>query len=499
MKNISYRTLQLILLLISTFLSTSCNKQLDALAPHNVNFEAQQFSSPNGFTKATIANYNMIGASAYEAVWFNISEFRSNNVKVIDVTNTRVNIDLTNTDAFKFTNSELKDFGISNGFWFASYRALLGVNMVLKNVRSDENRPIVLQAKAENLFLRAFINFNLVRVYGRPYYQNSNTNLGIPLINQPLDLDAVPPKRASVEETYQHIINDLKTSISAFRTKGVNSFASKYAAFALLSRVYLYMSGTYAAPNAEYARLSVQSADSVINNGGYQLLQSTAYTNYYKSSNQANTETIWAINHEAFTTTLPALLVQPRGTSVGLYATGQVKPSPDLLSHIATTDLRSQFYFTDLYAGNTTDRLSTGKYDFGYFNGVNGVYYSRAPLHHLRLAEVYLNRSEARLKNGNSQGALEDLNTIHNRAGLSPLTNLQGQQLMDAILLERRIELAFEGHASYDSFRNGLPMVRNYSSFNSPPMTIEPTSPKVVMRISLDVLVENPNIVQNVQ
>lgn len=484
--------------LLAIMVLSGCKKELDSLAPHNVNFEDQQFLLPNGYTKATIGNYASLYA-AYETPWFNISEFRGNNVKVIDVTSTSSAADLQNTDAFKYINSESKDFGYSDAFWFASYKALLGVNMVLKNVSSAETNKVILQAKAENLFLRAFINFNLLRVYGRPYYQNPTANLGIPIITEPLDLNARPPARATVQVSYDQVITDLNQAISTFKSKGSNSFASKYGAFALLSRVYLYMSGTFEQPNANYAKLAVQAADSVIINGGYRLLQGTAYANYYTTSNQSNTETIWAVNHEANSSSLPILLMQPQGTYVGMYTTGQVKPSPDLLGKLAANDLRKNFYFTDLYPGNTTDVLSTAKYSYRFFNGVNGVYYSYAPFNHLRLAEVYLNRAEARLKSGDSNGALEDLNVIHTRAGLNALTGLAGQSLFDAILLDRRLELAFEGHNSYDYFRNGLPMIRNYNSFNSPAITISATDPKVVMRISQLVLTENPNIIQNAQ
>lgn len=497
MNKLSFNIKFLIGLVVVVQLS-ACNKQLDALSPHNVNFESQQFSTPNGYTKATIGNYTGL-YSGYETSWFNISEFRGNNVKVIDITSTSTSSDLQNTDAFKFVNSESKDFGYSNTFWFASFKALLGVNLVLKNVSATESNPIILQAKAENLFLRAFINFNLLRVYGRPYYQNPESNLGIPLVLEPLDLNSVPPSRATVQASYEQIITDLNTAISTFKTKGVNSYANKYAAFALLSRVYLYMSGTFTQPNTNYAKLAVQAADSVITKGGYNLLQGSAYAAYYSASNQANTETIWAVNHDANTMNLPILLMQPQGTYVGLYSTGQVKPSPDLLAQLTPGDLRKNFYFTDIYPGNTTDLLSTAKYSYRFFNGVNGVYYCYAPFHHLRLAEVYLNRAEAKLKSGDGAGALDDLNVIHRRAGLTQLTGLSGQALFDAILLERRLELAFEGHISYDYFRNGLPMVRNYDSFNSPRMTINATDPKVVLRISQDVLLENPKIIQNNQ
>lgn len=483
---------------LATLLMQGCDKELDKLAPHNLNFENQQFKTPNGFTKATIGNYTSL-YSNYETPWYNISEFRGNNVRVIDVTAYYTEMDIKNTDAFNFKNSEFPNFGYSDAFWFASYKALLGINMVLKNINDDETNSTILQAKAENLFLRAFINFNLLRVYGRPHYQNATTNPGIPLVIQPLDFSVAPPVRSSVQACYEQIIKDLDQAIVSFRYKGTNSFASKYAAFALLSRVYLYMSDTFEQPNVTYAKMAVQTADSVITKGGYQLLRGNDYINYYKNSNTNNTETIWAVNHDVNVNSLPTLLMQPQGNYVGMYSTGQVKPSPDLISKMVPADLRNNFYYSDLYPGNTTDVISTGKFLFRYFNGVNAVYTSAAPFHHLRLAETYLNRAEAKLKAGDSAGALDDLNVIHTRAGLPALTGISGKTLFDAILLDRRLELAFEGHNSYDYFRNGLPMVRSYSSFNSPAITIAATDPSVVMRISQMVLTENPNINQNKQ
>jgi hypothetical protein len=497
MKRDSFKYIIFIILILMG--ATACNKKLDSLSPHNVNFEEQQFSSPNGYTKATIGNYTNLGVYDYETSWFNISEYRGNNVRFIDNPATSTSLAAQYMDAFTYTNSESKDFGLSNTFWFASYKALLGINLVLKNVADQETNATILQAKAENLFLRAFINFNLVRVYGKPYYQSPQTNLGIPLILKPLDVSATPPARATVAATYDQIIADLKAAAAVFKTKGVNSFASKYAAYALLSRVYLYMSGPFSQPNVQNAKLAVQYADSVTTGGGYKLLQGSAYSAYYNASNQNNTETIWAINHEVSTMSLPSLLMQPQANYVGLYSTGQVKPSPDLLTKISSGDLRMNFYYKDIYPGNTTDTLSTGKYLYKYLIGNAAVYYSYAPLHHLRLAEVYLNRAEAEVKTGDNTSALNDLNVIHQRAGLTALKGLSGEPLFNAILLERRLELAFEGHISYDNFRNGLPMIRNYASFNSAPITVNATDPKVVMRISQDVLTENPNIVQNAQ
>lgn len=487
-------------LFISSILLTACNKQLNDIEPHNVLFEDQEFSTPVGFTKTTIANYNSLitpSSGGYVFCWFNLSEFRGNNVKFIDNASNSSSTASQYADAFNFTNSSSKDFGLSYTFWVASYKTMLGINTVLKHISSTETDSTILQAKAENLFLRAFVNFNLVRLYGKPYYQSPSTNLGIPLILIPITSVNDKPVRATVEDTYKQIVTDLTDAAKIFTQTKENSYASKYAAFALLSRVYLYMSGTSTQPNTSYAQMASNYVDTVLLKGNYSLLQGSAYAAYYNNSNQANTETIWAINHDASSMALPLFLNQPTGPYLNSssYSTGQIKPSSDLMALIPKTDLRSNFYFTDKYPNNTTDTLSTKKYTYKY----TSVYTSNAPIHYLRLAEMYLNRAEAQVKLGNNTAALADVNVIRTRAGLTAATGLNGQALFDEILKQRRLELAFEGQNSYDYFRNGLPMVRSYSSFNSTPLTINATDNKVVLRIADDILIENGNIKQNDQ
>src|SRR5262245_6921132 len=123
-------------------LGVSCDKKLDDLAPHNVNFEEQQFATPGGYVKATVGNYATIaGGTEYSAstnldyIWLNLSEFRGNNIKVIDAASTNALSNSKELDAFTFTNSSLKDYGFSHWYWRGAYRTLLGVNLVLKNVK----------------------------------------------------------------------------------------------------------------------------------------------------------------------------------------------------------------------------------------------------------------------------------------------------------------------------------------------------------------------------
>jgi len=493
--NISFTVL---IIVIIGFSLSSCDKKLDKLAPHNVNFEERQFSSPQGFMNATVGNYQVMSggiesssATNIDYIWLNLSEFRGNNIKLVDVASTNALGNAKETDAFSFSNSSSKDLGYSHWYWRAAYKALLGINMVLKNVKAGETNADILNAKGENLFLRAVLFFDLVRLYGKPYYQSPETNPGIPLILQPIVDINDRPSRATVKQTFDQIVKDLTEAIQLMKKRSTNSYANKYAAYALLSRVYLYMGGTFAQVNAAFNQKAKEYADSVILNGGYTMLQGTAYSNYYLNSNQTNTETIWAINHTIGSSVTSMTFQYP---TLPNYTGSWARPSQDFLNLLETNDLRKNYYKKKIYPGNTTDTLQCEKYGIGYT-----AIYCNSPTHYLRLAEMYLNRAEAKVKTGDNSGALADLNIIRARAGLTDAAGLSGQSLFDEILKQRRIELAFEGHNSFDYFRNGLPMVRNYSSFGFNPITVNATDAKVVLRISQDEITFNPNLVQNDQ
>jgi len=195
-----------------TMVFSACDKKLDDLTPHNVNFEGQQFATKGGYLKATVGNYAGFTALAagldfsktQDLLWLNISEFRGNNVTFIDAMPDR------DRDAFDFDNSSLKDLGYSHYYWVAAHKTLLGINMVLKNIRDNETDVDILNAKGENLFMRAVLFFDMVRIYGRPYYQSPESNLGIPLITRVIEDIDDKPARATVKENYDQIIKDLK-------------------------------------------------------------------------------------------------------------------------------------------------------------------------------------------------------------------------------------------------------------------------------------------------
>lgn len=83
-----------------------------------------------------------------------------------------------------------------------------------------------------------------------------------------------------------------------------------------------------------------------------------------------------------------------------------------------------------------------------YYKAGSRVWFE-APL--FRLAETYLNLAEAYNEAGNSSKALENLNMVHNRAGLPSITETDQAKLREIIQREKAIEFFQENHRYYDA------------------------------------------------
>lgn len=187
-------------------------------------------------------------------------------------------------------------------FWDSGYKLIAQASNIIKLIEEGKS-PEIDSKLGECYYLRGMMYFYLVRAYGKPYYQSPETNLGIPIVNGTPD-DVVNnlnlPDRSTVKETYEQVLSDLKKAEELITTdKGSAIFASREAAQAMLSRVYLYMSGTYANPIAEYAQLSVDYADKVIQSGKYSLLSRDQFMKYNTFTPENNNETIFAIKRVA--------------------------------------------------------------------------------------------------------------------------------------------------------------------------------------------------------
>jgi hypothetical protein len=96
------------------------------------------------------------------------------------------------------------------------------------------------------------------------------------------------------------------------------------------------------------------------------------------------------------------------------------------------------------------------KYYLGMADRPDEDAHKKSPLNHIlmRYADLLLIHAEAAQLSGDDGGALGSLNEVRRRAGVSEL-DLSGNDLLEAIYAERRMELAMEGHRYFDLKRTG--------------------------------------------
>ena len=125
--------------------------------------------------------------------------------------------------------------------------------------------------------------------------------------------------------------------------------------------------------------------------------------------------------------------------------------SVNLIQAFELGDLRREFWVSEVNDGNQNYYHS---YKYKAFDLLGGTVEHSVIF---RLGEQYLIRAEAKAKQGNINGAAEDLDKIRNRAGLINTNAQDIESLMAAIIHERRIEFFTElGHRWFDLKRNGM-------------------------------------------
>jgi hypothetical protein len=410
---------------------------------------------------------------------------------------------------YSFTYTHSPDQANARFFWYISYKIINGANTVIKIINDkDEKDQMTKQLLGENYFLRALMHFNLLKFYAKPYtHGDPNSNLGV-IIRESTSEDG-DKARATVQETYDFIIGDLQKAAALMTMDRGKEFASKEAAWALLSRVYLYM---------EDHDKTIAYADSVINSGRFALETSESYPDYFPNA-LSRSETIFAI---AFT---PADNRGKFGSIASMiYSDGNSGWGEEFASQ-SLRDLMAEHledvrwkYIDTLYNDDGSVKTKNGieVYYITKFSFQDGDPNLSSPVM-FRLAEMYLNRAEAYAKQGNEARALADVNEIRKHRGLEDAQYNSvpaGKTLLDVVLEERRIELAFEGHRSMDIYRNKRKMHREYWGYHIinlnptdidlsvPPtgydnLVIDWTNPRIIYYIPVDEILANALCVQN--
>lgn len=479
-------TLFCVALLLSV---SSCELALD---PYNGKDATTLFNTVEGVQDATTGNYSFLKTLDYATFYHFLTEYPSDNVTLSGSTG--------NNFFFAYNYRHLVDMTQTIRFWRRAYELTYGANKVIENVKEGTS-PELDQLLGENLYLRAMAHFDLVNTFGRPYAQNQGSSPGV-MIRKDTDVSVLPP-RSTVKEVYDFIIGDLTKAASLMNVKKSSSYVSKEVAQALLARVYLFKEDN--AKAIEYANL-------VINSGRYKLVDTETYKKYFTLGNEANPETIFAIKHTSVDDLAKGSIGSMYDGNSGL-GWGEMYSSESYrkLLDKYPQDVRHEFekpYYIKNSAGNTELATRNGipKYFIYKYSGQDGIQTLSSPVY-LRLAEMCLIRAEANAKLGNATAALDDVNLIRKRAGLSgdalyAAGDLKGHSsVLSVVLEERRIELAFEGQRKFDLFRNNLPLVRDYPGYHllsgQNVQTIQPNDPRVVYFIPQQEIILNSNLVQN--
>lgn len=417
------------------------------------------------------------------------------------------NSEITSNNTNRFINQANNSPNSHVNIWAVAYRNINRANLILGNIDgSQASASEKILWKGEAYFLRALFYADLIKAYSRnPLYLSTSPagpfDLGVPIMKTAV-IDAAVitfPARNTVVEVYDFIMEDLVLANSLLTNTGNGYRARRVAAQALASRVELYR-GNWAQ--------SERWADSVILGAAVPLAPATTYFNLSATApswGNGHPETIFGINY---------LVGENSPGSDGIqYINYRNIPSIQGYADVTTqTSLRNDMGTTGVAGITSADQRFTKLISIQLKSGQQVFYTIKWPglkgngvaglddIMILRTSEIFLNRAEARARQGAGKDALAiaDLNQTRTRAGLvafpaSGTGAPTGAGLIVEILKERRIELAFEGHRLWDILRTGSDITKSPAN-----ITLGSNAYNFlyanVLQTDLDV---NPNLVKN--
>jgi hypothetical protein len=469
----SYRYTIIILL---TGLLGACSKDFLQLKPDSSTETGRTIRDLPGLRAAISGVYSLMqNENYYGRTMPLLPDLRSDNGFISVINSNRYR----NQDQYIVTSNDV----YTTDSWNQLFAVIANANMVISKGPHISLLPSVtdsIEAKqivAEAYALRAQVFFDLSRMYSQPYnYTRDALHMGIPIVTI-TNVDAVQsPSRSSMKDTYAQIITDLTTAIQQFQESKSTAFTTGriniYSAKALLSRILLYKEDWVGAATL---------ADQVIKSNKYLLMTNDKLVSDFKIT--GNNETVF----EVINTPIDNIGTDGLGNMFNQDGYGDILASNNVYNIYAPGDVRRNFLTKSKRAGNG------GEDPANVISKYNDVTTFSESIKVIRLAELYLIRAEARAHLGEAPGAQADLFVVAQRADRNALpVTVTGQALLDAILLERRKELAFEGHRLFDLIRTK----RSFTKYLASDKTIQVVWPstKVILPIPQRELDANPNI-----
>lgn len=377
-------------------------------------------------------------ASLFASNYVSLTELPSDNASTVGENTDRALID-------KFSYSPVN--GLFEAAWQSSYRCISNANQVIYAIPdvAFKNESLKNQYLGETLFIRALSYFNLVRWFG-----------AVPYIDAPITIEeSMNITRTDAEVIYNElIIPDLQQAIELLPKSysGENiGRATSYAAATLLGKVYLTLH--------DYEK-AVTVLKDVIDSKKYSLLP--AFADIFDPNNANHAESIFEIQFEKGYTggsnwscgAHNNNLSQEFGVSTG----GNTLPTSDIINALDASSARY--------------KATIGLSKSGSIRYIKKHYMELSIQNHsddnwplLRYADVLLMYAEAlnELTEAPSEEAIAFVNQVRRRAyaasdsshDLSEAETIDQNTFREVIWLERRLELAFEGHRWFDLLRTG--------------------------------------------
>jgi len=433
-----------IIILSIALINTACESFLDE-KPADRLVESNFYSGSKDAEAAVSAAYQQL-TTIYNRLMYNLGELPTDVMK----------------NGLGMPNTYLQDleflrFNASNTFvadmWNNNYAGIMKANSAVNNIpRITMNSTLQERLIAEAQFLRALYYFNLVRYFG-----------GVPLVTKLESINDALGPRASVEEVYTQIIDDLKiaeTVLPVTYGEADLARATKGAAKILLGKVYL--------TKGDFESAKTKLAEVVENESDYGYGLHADYGANWRPETEAGIEAVFYIEYKKppLITNGEMGLAGPKysvpGGSIGVNGSNEADiPTQELWDSFDENDLRRginlRYEFTNM---STLEVVRSSIPLFGkyWIDGITASNQCDINMHIIRYADALLMYAEALNETGESNKAHSVLNRVRERAFGNSSGNFSGltkEQFRTIILDERRLEFPIEGHRWFDLARTG--------------------------------------------
>lgn len=445
-------------LLSTLFLTASCDKKLGLIEP-------EYFINTRDDIK-TLDDCDKLLNGAYKAM-INTGYYGNNMLMTDLMTADAIKGNTTYLDAMQLVDWTYNPTSaITTKTWLAAYNVIAHTNIVIEavdkvpNKDDQQKRKILGQAYA----IRGMVFFDLLRLYAEDYDRNSDRS-GI-VIRTQVDITSIP--RATVKESYDQIFDDLTTADDLLKNTTVNAssansnYIDEWGTKALLARVSLY-AGMFDKA-FEYASL-------VINNPKFKLESGSAFKKVWHDDIYGG-EVIFGLRVNLVDNIRIGTFIIDFNSAYNYVARrSYFDPSVTLTKNYdKAKDVRYYSYFSDTIRVGTPTAAKTNRAMLIKYAGRNATWDNVEDVKLIRLAEMYLTRAESalHLPQHGEGSALADLEAVRNARidGYSSQV-LEGEELREAISLERRKEFPFEAQIWFDLRRHHIDIDRDPDIFKS--------------------------------